>query len=439
MSGLNSDGIRQYLRRVGLHDLAVATLPPPTLAVLQGLQAAHVEAVPFENVDVNALHRPISVSADHAIDKILHQRRGGFCFELNVAFGTLLSTLGFEVEWLSARIWRPADGFGPTNTHIALAVRACDAEGCFLVDVGNGNAASIPVSFTDGVLQRRKGDASAYVLRRLPADHVNAEGTLAHGAGLGEAGSASYAATITSSSRSISPSSRGACSSSAAMPAPDDAAVLLSSSVRHGEKWRLFEVVPASLGTASPTPSSSDQRFGAVRAAEFSGDCCLPEHLTAAGASENLLFEVTTTPVPHLSTFDFMCNYHQTHPASPFLRGLVCTHRIPGGGRVTVGSGMWMGAPTDSGLTDATWTVARRAAPHAPRELSPVQGVDALLAVLAAEFGIELPRDLELRLRATYSVSHASGEAAAETASQSAGKARDEAGVQASAVAIARR
>jgi len=437
MSSLNSDGIRQYLRRLGLHDIAGATLPPPTLAVLQDLQAAHVKAVPFENLDVNALHRRISVSVDHALDKIVHQRRGGFCFELNVAFGTLLSALGFEVEWLSARIWRPMDGFGPSNTHIALAVRACDAEGCFLVDVGNGNAASIPVSFTDGVLQRRKGDASAYFLRRLPADHVNAEGTLEHGAGLSEAGSPSDAVVTTSSSSSTSPSSRGACSRSAAMPVPDEAAVLLSSAVRHGEKWRLFEVVPAPLGTASPTPSSSDQRFGAVRAAEFSGECCLPGHLTAAGASENLLFEVTTTPVTHLSTFDFMCDYHQTHPASPFLRGLVCTHRIPGGGRVTVGSGMWMGAPTDSGLTDATWTVARRAAPHAPRELSPVQGVDALLAVLAAEFGIELPRDLEMRLRATFPTRLTSREAAVEAAVEAAGKARDEAGVEASAVATA--
>jgi hypothetical protein len=143
--------------------------------------------------------------------------------------------------------------------------------------------------------------------------------------------------------------------------------------------------------------------------------------------------------VPHLSTFDFMCNYHQTHPASPFLRGLVCTHRTPGGGRVTLGSGMWVGAPTDSGLTDATWTLARRAAPHAPRELSLVQGVDALLAVLAAEFGIELPADLELKVRAAYPVAPARGEAAGAAAGEAREEAgvRDEAGVEASAVASA--
>ena len=54
----------------------------PTLAVLQAIAAHHIEAIPFENLDV-LLGRPIELTQEGLVAKLLRGRRGGYCFEQN--------------------------------------------------------------------------------------------------------------------------------------------------------------------------------------------------------------------------------------------------------------------------------------------------------------------------------------------------------------------
>ena len=83
-----------YLRRLGLQ------APPATdLDGLRRLQRAHLEAVPFENSSV-LRGEPIVLEEPRLVRKIVDERRGGFCFELNGAFAWLLGALGFEVALL---------------------------------------------------------------------------------------------------------------------------------------------------------------------------------------------------------------------------------------------------------------------------------------------------------------------------------------------------
>jgi N-hydroxyarylamine O-acetyltransferase len=56
--------------------------------VLCGLHYAHLLAVPFENLDIHLGH-PILLNEDQLFDKIVTQRRGGFCYELNESFTAL--------------------------------------------------------------------------------------------------------------------------------------------------------------------------------------------------------------------------------------------------------------------------------------------------------------------------------------------------------------
>ena len=103
---------------------------------LRALQAAHVGAVPFENLSVH-LGEPIVLDSEQLVDKVVRARRGGLCYELNGAFATLLDALGFPVTLLAARVIGP-NGLGPPFDHMALRV---DLDEPWLVDVGYGRDA----------------------------------------------------------------------------------------------------------------------------------------------------------------------------------------------------------------------------------------------------------------------------------------------------------
>jgi N-hydroxyarylamine O-acetyltransferase len=121
----------------------------PSLPVLHALTAAHVQAIPFENLDV-LLGRPIDLDPAAVFEKLVHERRGGYCFEQNGLFLQVLSELGFEVAPISARVrvHRPRDVL-PPRTHVFLRVEI-DGES-WLTDVGVGGLSlTSAISLADG-------------------------------------------------------------------------------------------------------------------------------------------------------------------------------------------------------------------------------------------------------------------------------------------------
>lgn len=108
----------------------------PSLDVLRGIVAAHTAAIPFENLDV-LLRREIRLDPPSLCAKLVHRRRGGYCFEHNLLLLEMLSAFGFRAQGLAARVqWgRPPDVVGP-RTHMLLRVEL--AEGSFIADVGFG-------------------------------------------------------------------------------------------------------------------------------------------------------------------------------------------------------------------------------------------------------------------------------------------------------------
>lgn len=118
-----------YLRRIGLDGP-----PPVTLAGLVALHRAHAGAIPFENLDI-LLGRPIRLDLPSLLAKLVDARRGGYCFEQNSLFAAALTTLGFDVTTLGARV-RLGGRAESARTHMCLAVRAEGRD--FLCDVGFG-------------------------------------------------------------------------------------------------------------------------------------------------------------------------------------------------------------------------------------------------------------------------------------------------------------
>jgi N-hydroxyarylamine O-acetyltransferase len=115
--------------------------------VLRELHLRHLETVPFENLSIH-LGEEIVLEEEQLLDKVVRARRGGFCYELNGAFGALLAELGFEVMLLAARVYGEGEKLGIPYDHLALRVRTVDG-GDWLADVGFGANSHYPLVFGD--------------------------------------------------------------------------------------------------------------------------------------------------------------------------------------------------------------------------------------------------------------------------------------------------
>jgi N-hydroxyarylamine O-acetyltransferase len=125
--------LQAYLRRIGM--------TPPTAAdrsVLDRMISAHISAIPFEAIDA-LLGREIKVEPAALAEKLVHQRRGGWCFEQSSLFIAVLRSLGFDARpHLSSVLWgRPLDAPRPVFSHMAVVVRLEHDD--WLVDVGFGS------------------------------------------------------------------------------------------------------------------------------------------------------------------------------------------------------------------------------------------------------------------------------------------------------------
>ncbi|MFJ1603831.1 arylamine N-acetyltransferase [Streptomyces sp. NPDC088253] len=137
---MNSAQADAYLRRIGAHHPAW-----PTSGVLRDLHLRHLKAVPFENLSIH-LGEEIVLEEKRLLDKVVGGRRGGFCYELNGAFGALLGALGFDVTLLAGRVYGEEGRLGIPYDHLALRVRTVDG-GDWLTDVGFGAHSHYPLAF----------------------------------------------------------------------------------------------------------------------------------------------------------------------------------------------------------------------------------------------------------------------------------------------------
>ena len=125
------EATQEYLKRIKYRGSL-----RPSLRNLAALHKYHLMSVPFENLDIH-LGRPIILSQGAFHEKIVKQRRGGFCYELNGSFAALLTRLGFRVRMLSARVAQKGGGFSPEFDHMVLLVKSKDR---WLADVGFGDS-----------------------------------------------------------------------------------------------------------------------------------------------------------------------------------------------------------------------------------------------------------------------------------------------------------
>lgn len=123
--------LQRYLARLGY-----ASAPAATLDNLRELQRRHTAEFAFETLST-MLRVPVEVEPAAIQDKLLHQDRGGYCFELNRLFLLLLQALGFDARGLTGRVVMggPEDAL-PARTHMLVLVTLDGVR--YITDVGFG-------------------------------------------------------------------------------------------------------------------------------------------------------------------------------------------------------------------------------------------------------------------------------------------------------------
>jgi len=108
----------------------------PELATLRGIISAHTSSIPFENWGP-LLGQPVLLDLPSLEAKLVHARRGGYCFEQNALLQDVLSQLGFGVQGLSARVlWRQPPDAQTARSHMLLRVEI--GSDSYIADVGFG-------------------------------------------------------------------------------------------------------------------------------------------------------------------------------------------------------------------------------------------------------------------------------------------------------------
>jgi N-hydroxyarylamine O-acetyltransferase len=160
-TGLTPSNVTRYLARLGLPAPAA-----PTAEALRDLLSAHVRRVPFENLLIQ-LDRPATLRTAETAVRIAHGG-GGYCLELNGAFGALLTALGFAVYQHEGRCWvgEPDPLDAPVN-HLALTVRCVDGSWWF-AEVGMSDAICEPIPLEPGRYPQGPFD---YRLERINDPH----------------------------------------------------------------------------------------------------------------------------------------------------------------------------------------------------------------------------------------------------------------------------
>jgi N-hydroxyarylamine O-acetyltransferase len=122
--------------------------------MLRAIHSLHPDAIPFENLDP-LLGHPVHLDLSALQEKLISQRRGGYCFEQNTVLAAALEAIGFRVTQLAARVvWRAKD---TPRTHMLLRVDA-GPEGTYIADVGfGGYLLGAPLELTIDRVQQTKG------------------------------------------------------------------------------------------------------------------------------------------------------------------------------------------------------------------------------------------------------------------------------------------
>lgn len=142
---MTTQQVRAYLDRIHME-----APQQPDFEYLAKLQMAHVTYIPFENLDMMN-NVPLIIDREHLFDKIIVQKRGGVCSELNTLYNWLLESLGYDVVSYASRVIAKTAPL-QARSHRIIGVRLDGRT--YLTDVGcNFEHCRIPIALEADIEQ----------------------------------------------------------------------------------------------------------------------------------------------------------------------------------------------------------------------------------------------------------------------------------------------
>lgn len=154
----------RYFNRLGFPRESVDLVSVPSKENLDKIVETHLNHVTFDNLSQHGLPFTASLDTERTARKILDERRGGFCFEVNGLLGELLLELDYPVKRVPAIVHAgPKIGFRGMPTHLVLIVRASGHD--WFVDVGFGEPAIHPLKYELDIEQETPEGMVSRVIR----------------------------------------------------------------------------------------------------------------------------------------------------------------------------------------------------------------------------------------------------------------------------------
>ena len=166
---LTESMISTYLDRLGCPDAREVSREN-----LFRLQAAHLEKIAYTNLSFyrNGALNPLETGS--LFERIILNRKGGYCFELNGLFSKLLRALGYDVTDYFARWHFGGTDAIPMRRHRVLKVVL--GEEIYLADAGIGSPCPVtPLSFLHDIVQPKNYRSYRIVKDPLLGNVVQAE------------------------------------------------------------------------------------------------------------------------------------------------------------------------------------------------------------------------------------------------------------------------
>lgn len=121
---------KEYLSRINITKEEITN----DLSGLRKLYLAHLHHFVFENIDC-LLGKEIKIDSTSLYQKLIVNKRGGYCFELNLFFLEALRFFGFNAEIYLARVFYRGTGIN-AKTHLTVIVDLENQK--YIVDAGFG-------------------------------------------------------------------------------------------------------------------------------------------------------------------------------------------------------------------------------------------------------------------------------------------------------------
>jgi N-hydroxyarylamine O-acetyltransferase len=145
VSSLSLDQLQRYFARISYDGSR-----EPSHATLAAIHRAHLLSIPYENLDIH-FGRRLSLDPAVMFQKLVDERRGGWCYEMNGTLGQVLAAMGFDVRYVSGAVYRATRGEAALGNHLVLIVRL---DRLWIVDVGFGDGFIEPLPLEPGTYRQ---------------------------------------------------------------------------------------------------------------------------------------------------------------------------------------------------------------------------------------------------------------------------------------------